>query len=123
MSSQLFIQQSIVAEENLIRLALEAEKFINSSAKLKDIVNDCLVSSSLLRQARETFDVNNPQAHFATDEGIDKLLYALNEEALNIDDDRFGLPLNLGDGSDEVLLRRIVRDWLATLNQPPATSN
>lgn len=54
-SKERFIAQSVTAETNLIRLALEAEKYTAKSIQIHDIVNDCLVSAALLRDARKEF--------------------------------------------------------------------
>lgn len=53
-----FIAQSKIAEANLVRLALIAEKHIHSSSEMHDLVNDCLTSSALLREAREAAQQN-----------------------------------------------------------------
>ena len=49
---QWFVSQSIIAEQNLVRLALAAEKIVDKSAETHDLINDCLVSANLLRQSR-----------------------------------------------------------------------
>jgi len=56
-------------------------------------------------------------------EGIDKLLDGINEKACDIDYTIYGLPLYGKDMAVRESFRKIVRDWLNTLNQTPAPSS
>lgn len=47
------IAQAVVAETNLVRLALAVEGIAQKSRFVHDLVNDCIVSASIIRTARE----------------------------------------------------------------------
>jgi len=43
--------QARIAERNLVRIALEVEKLPGRTAAMHDLINDCLTSAALLREA------------------------------------------------------------------------
>ena len=47
------IAQAVVAETNLVRLALAVEGIAQKSRFVHDLVHDCIVSASIIRTARE----------------------------------------------------------------------
>ncbi len=56
-----------------------------------------------------------------TDKQLNKLLIGLDAVAREYDRNTWGIPLV--DKKPRLAMHKVIRDWLATLNQPPATNN